>query len=99
MKIKLTNNAITGGLSLSRGQVLGTPRYSEAFLNHLVEADVAERLDYETKVEPVDEVKAEPVPEKKKRSLKKKRGLSSRRDRALQSKTSPLVKAERTSSS
>lgn len=58
MKIRMKSMAFTPYGALEKGQILESNKYPEEFLTHLVEdANAADRIDYETKVDDAIEVK------------------------------------------
>lgn len=79
MEIRILQNIIRHDYSLTRGQVISNNEYPTTFLEHLLNAGVAER--YEIKIDPPPETKAvtsATVP-KKKPSRSSRPGRRSRR--------------------
>lgn len=63
MKIKILGNPITPFGSFDNGKILTDEKYTKVFLNHLIEAGAAQRIDketYETKIVEVEAVKKNP---------------------------------------
>lgn len=64
MKIRIISNPITPYGDFSRGQIIGTDKYPEAFLRHLVDgARAAEYIEAKI-VQPVVETKEIVLPKK-----------------------------------
>ena len=63
MKVKILGNPITPFGSFDNGQILTDDKHTKEFLNHLIEAGAAFRMDeehYKTKVIEVEAVKKSP---------------------------------------